>query len=152
MLNLLPETDPLGVSTSDLAALLVGTPRKCMASLPRNSLTDERITARPSPDLHSRWRKMKSEKEKDETHKHTHTRVKPGIRSFPRSFQLQFPNFSVPVVDSELQLTTGVSKHRQVFSPAGVLAQSVCSPITQLTCPVAKLAQEDRTFIYCSEP
>lgn len=53
LLNLLPEKDPLGVSISHLAALLVGMPRKGMASLPRNSLTDERITARPSPDLHS---------------------------------------------------------------------------------------------------
>lgn len=40
-----------GGGVSDLAALLVGTPRKCMASLHRNSLTDERMTARPSPDL-----------------------------------------------------------------------------------------------------
>lgn len=37
---------------SHLAALLVGTPRECMASLHRNSLTEERITARPSPDLY----------------------------------------------------------------------------------------------------
>lgn len=37
-----------------LRALLVGTPRKCMASLQRNSLTEERITARPSPDLHTK--------------------------------------------------------------------------------------------------
>jgi len=36
-----------------LRALLVGTPRKCMASLHRNSLTEERITARPSPALHT---------------------------------------------------------------------------------------------------
>lgn len=35
----------------NLKALLVGIPRKCMASLHRNSLTEERITARPSPDL-----------------------------------------------------------------------------------------------------
>lgn len=41
------------VALRHLAALLVGTPRKCIASLPRNSLTEERITARPSPDLHS---------------------------------------------------------------------------------------------------
>ncbi|TNN57155.1 hypothetical protein EYF80_032585 [Liparis tanakae] len=48
-----------------LAALLVGTPRDCMASLHRNSLTEERITARPSPDLrpnhqsHIKDRRMK---------------------------------------------------------------------------------------------
>jgi len=39
---------------SYLAALLVGTPSACMASLHRNSLTDERTTARPSPDLQHR--------------------------------------------------------------------------------------------------
>lgn len=40
--------------SSDLAALLVAMPSACMASLHRNSLTDERTTARPSPALRHR--------------------------------------------------------------------------------------------------
>ena len=34
-----------------LAALLVGIPRECIASLHKNSLTEERSTALPSPFL-----------------------------------------------------------------------------------------------------
>lgn len=45
-----------------------------MASLHRNSLTDERMTARPSPDLHSNFKQITSDEEENNVpkqNKHT---------------------------------------------------------------------------------
>lgn len=44
-----------------------------MASLHRNSLTDERMTARPSPDLHSHFQQITSDEEENNVPKQNKT-------------------------------------------------------------------------------